>query len=340
MPTIFDVAKAANVSIASVSLVLRDPESRRVGDHKRREILRIAKEMGYTPNLLARGLGRHGTGILGLVVPMADPRYFFNLTISEILAGIQSCLTERGYHLLVYSHRSDKGRITQSEIIQSKATDGVIFINTRLTTGADIHATISDLDAARIPFVMINSAQEYSGINYVGVDDLELGKIAARYLLSKGHTNVGMITGTPGSPTADLLRRGFAAALQHASAPVRADWFAAGAFQDDVVRPAVEKIVSRKRRPTALFVASDLMAPAVYDTLTAQGLRVPDDVAVLGRGDLMFARFLTPPLTSLAFPYFDIGYRSADLLIGSIKQPDSERKKVLLEATLAERKSV
>lgn len=339
MPTIFDVAKAANVSIASVSLVLKDPESRRVGDKKRRDILRIAKEMGYTPNLLARGLGRHGTGILGLVVPMSDPRYFFNLTISEILAGIQGCLTEHACHLLVYSHRSEKGRITQSEIIQSKATDGVIFINTRFTTRADIDATIEELDAAKIPFVMINSAQEYSGINYVGMDDLDAGAQAARYLLSRGHRDLGMITGAAGSPTADLLLRGFTTALADASVAIRRNWFAPGAFEEAATIRAVHGIMSRKRKPTALFCTSDLMAPYVYESLQRDGFQVPGDVAVLGRGDLMFARFLSPPLTSLAVPFFDIGYKSAELLIASVKKPDATRRKVLLEVSLVERKS-
>lgn len=339
MPTIFDVAKAANVSIASVSLVLRDPNSGRVGEQKRREILRIAKEMGYTPNLLARGLGKHGTGILGLVVPFSDPKYFFNLTISEILGGIQSCLTERGYHLLVHSHRSDKGRITQSEIIQSKTTDGVIFINTRTTTSADIEATIGELDAARIPFVMINSAQDHPGINYVGVDETETGRRAAEYLLRKGHRTLGMVTGMPHSPTTDLLAGAFQAVLAESGAPVVPEWFVPGQFQEAATREAVRKITKGKRKPAALFCASDLMAPYAYEELRERGLRVPDDVAVLGRGDLMFARFLHPPLTSFAVPYFDVGYRSAELLIGSVKEPGSERKKVLLDAPLVERRS-
>ena len=339
MPTIFDVAKAANVSIASVSLVLRDPNSHRVGDQKRKEILRVAKEMGYRPNLLARGLSKHGTKILGLVVPMADPKFFFNLTISEIMAGIQSCLTEHSYHLLVYSHQSEKGRITQSEIIQSKATDGVIFINTRLTTNSDIAATIGELDAARIPFVMINSAQECEGINYVGVDELKAGQTAAEYLLSRGRRRMGMVTALPGSPTSDLLRRGFSSIVKKGGAEIRKQWIAPGRLEEKATLQAVESIIQQKTRPDAIFCTSDLMAPHVYSALAANGLRVPEDVSVIGRGDLMFARFLTPSLTSLAFPFFEIGYRSADLLIQSLKNPDAKRKRVLLEATLAARES-
>lgn len=339
MPTIFDVAKAANVSIASVSMVLRDPNSHRVGDVKRKEILRVAKEMGYRPNMLARGLSRHGTRILGLVVPMADPKYFFNMTITEIMAGIQSCLTENSYHLLVYSHQSEKGRITQSEIIESKATDGVIFINTRLTTSADIQATIGELDAAHIPFVMINSAQEHTSINYVGVDELKVGQTAAEYLISRGRRRLGMVTSLAGSPTSELLRRGFTAVVKECGATIKKQWIAPGALEERATLDAVDSIMEQKIRPDGLFCTSDLMAPYVYSALAARGLRVPEDVAVMGRGDLMFAKFLAPSLTSLAFPFFDIGYRSAELLIHSLKHPGAKRKKVLLEATLAKRES-
>jgi LacI family transcriptional regulator len=168
MPNIFDVAEAAGVSIASVSLVMNDPETRRVSSAKRQEILRAARHLGYTPNLLAKGLGNHGTGIIGLVVPMRDA-IFFNPFITEFLSGIQTSIVENQYHLMIYSHDSKRGKITHSQIVQSKCADGMIVINTRLCTADDIRGTIHELDAARVPFVMINS---YCGgeINYVGMD--------------------------------------------------------------------------------------------------------------------------------------------------------------------------
>lgn len=340
MATIYDVARRANVSIASVSLVFQDPQTRRVGEAKRRRILDVAREVGYVPNLLARGLSSHGTGILGLVVPMRDPRVYFNLTIADVLAGIQKCLGERGYHLLVYSHDSDRGKVTGTEIIQSKATDGVIFINTRICTAADIAATAGEFQAAKIPFVMINSAQEFRGINYVGVDDAGIGKRAGDYLIARGHSRIAMLAGSAKSPTSALLARGLRQAVEHRGLKFRDEWFAYGDFEREASLRVIRKWIGKKNRPTAVFCGSDLMAPFVYEALEEQGLRVPQDVAVMGRGDLMFAPFLRPALTTFRFPFFDVGYRSASILIDSLKTPGAEPKRELVDTPIVERASV
>jgi len=340
MATIYDVARRANVSIASVSLVFQDPKTRRVGEAKRQRILDVAREVGYVPNLLARGLGRHGTGILGLVVPMRDPRVYFNLTIADVLAGIQKCLVERGYHLLVYAHDSDRGKVTGTEIIQSKATDGVIFINTRICTAGDIAATAGEFQTANIPFVMINSAQELRGVNYVGVDDAAIGKCAGEYLIARGHSRIAMLAGSAKSPTSTLLARGLRRAAAQHGLKFRDEWLAYGDFERETSFRVVQKWMAKKIRPTAVFCGSDLMAPFVYEALEEQGLRIPQDVAVMGRGDLMFAPFLRPALTTFRFPFFDVGYRSASILIDSLKSPGAVPKSELVETPIVERASV
>ncbi len=340
MANIFDVAREAQVSIASVSLVLKDPETPRVGKVKRAEILRVAKEMGYSPNLLTRGLGKHGTNILGLVVPTVDAKAFFNLTISEILAGIQACLSERRYHLMVYSHAPGRGKITETEIVQSRTADGLIFINTRNCTATDVRRTVDELSGARVPFVMINSAQDIDGINYVGVDERALGVAAGNYLVKQGHEHIAMIAGTAKSPTTEFLREGFAQALKAHARKFPARFLAHGAFRAEDTAAAVEQVLRGEPRPTAIFCATDLMVPDVYAALRQHRLRIPRDMAVLGRGDLMFAPFLEPALTTFRFPFFDIGYESAATLISSIKSGSQATKKILLPAPLIERRSV
>jgi LacI family transcriptional regulator len=339
MPTIFDVAKAANVSIASVSLVLSDPGTSRVGPAKRDRILALAREMGYRPSLLARGLGKHGTGILGLVVPASDPKVFFNMTISEILAGIQACLAEQGRHLMVYSHNSARGRITEAEIVQSKTTDGLIFINTRNTTRKDVRETVSDLQQAGIPFVMINSAQDVEGINYVGVDDVAIGSEAGSYLLGKGRRRIALLASTTGSPTTAALRKGLSATLRECGLSLRAEHVVHGALEPERTLDAVERLLKTDPRPDAILCGSDLMAPELYTALRKHGLKVPDDVAVISRGDLIVARLLEPALTTFHFPHFEMGYRSASILVDSVRDRDGACQRVLLPTPLIERAS-
>lgn len=339
MPTIFDVARAANVSIASVSLVLSDPQTSRVGARKRDRILQLAREMGYRPSMLARGLGKHGTGILGLVVTASDPKVFFNITISEILGGIQACLAEHGRHLMVYSHTGGRGKITEAEIVQSKATDGLIVINTRHSTRADVRATVDELDEAGVPFVMINSAQDVEGINYVGIDETAIAEQGALYLVQRGHRRIALLGSTAGSPTTLALKRGLTKGLRAHGLTLRPHLIGYGALRPEETTAAVDRLLEAKPRPDAIFCGSDLMAPELYARLAAQALQIPRDVAIVSRGDLMFAPFLSPPLTSFRFPHFDIGHKSASILIDALRAKDGSKQRILLPAPLIERAS-
>jgi DNA-binding LacI/PurR family transcriptional regulator len=338
VPTIFDVAKAANVSIAAVSLALSDPKTTRVGPEKRKAILSAAKRLGYTPNVLARGLHRLGTRILGLIVPMRDP-IFFNLFIAEVLTGIQQCLIERGYHLIIYSHSDGRGRITSNEVIQSKATDGLIFINTRVCTKRDMRASIRELGQAGIPFVMINGAQEESGINYVGVDERQLGVLAAEFLASQGHRRIGMLSGPRTSPTTALMLGGFQEGLARHGVEWREEWSVFGDYQRDQTRKAVRQILEMKQAPTALFCSSDQMVPDVYEQVREQGASIPGDLAILGRGDLVYAQYLEPPLTTIRVPMRKIGFEAAGLLIDQLVDRRSETRKLLLQGEIVRRGS-
>lgn len=337
MPTIFDVAKAAGVSIASVSLVINDPHTPRVGNAKREEILRIAKKVGYSPNFLAKSLRTHGTGIVGLVVPMHGA-IFYNPFIAEVLSGIQTYLSENSYHLIVYSHTSAHGKITRTQLMQSKCTDGLIFINTRLCTENDIQGTIRELQSARTPFVMINS---YCGgeINYLGVDEFQIGHTAAKYLCDRGHQKIALIAGSKQSPASPPLIEGFQRALSEAGVKVNKRWLTYGEFDRDVIRAAAGRLLKSKERPTAVFCASDQMVPDLYEFLKQEQVRIPEDLAVVGRGNLMFASYLAPSLTTVHVPAFDLGYKAAGQLIKSLNDPTARPQQALLPCQIIQRES-
>jgi LacI family transcriptional regulator len=338
MPTIFDVAREAGVSTAAVSLVLNDPHTTRVGAVKRKEILRVARKLGYTPNVFAKGLAKRRTGILGLVVPMRDP-IFFNHFIAEVLAGIQSFLMERGYHLMIYSHAAKTGKITRSQILESRYVDGLIFFNTRMCAASDITATIDELTSSRVPFVMVNAYYGHDPVNYVGVDDREIGFSAGRYLCAKGHRRIALLDGARRSPVSIPIRDGFRAALDDAGIGDN-ELSAYGEFEKNAVHQAVRGWMRRRRPPTAIFCSDDQMAPDVYDALQIEGRRVPGDVAVIGRGDLLVTSHLTPKLTTIRIPLFEIGRRAAELLAETVQDGTRPSRRILLPTTLVERDSV
>ncbi|MGH9847171.1 MAG: LacI family DNA-binding transcriptional regulator [Blastocatellia bacterium] len=337
MPTIFDVAEAAGVSIASVSLVLNDPETPRVGKARRKEIIRLANQLGYKPNLLAKGLRDQGTGIVGMVVPMRDA-IFFNPFITEFLSGIQTFLVENHYHLMIYSHDSKRGKITHSELIQSKATDGMIVINTRLSTKADIQGTIKELDAARVPFVMINS---YCGgqINYVGMDYEQIGHDVGEYLCQRGHQRIAFIGGAQASPASPPMLAGFRRAIEARGVALPDRFVAFSEYDSESVRKITRRLLKLKHRPTAIYCTSDQLVPDIYSVSKEEKMKIPRDLAIVGRGDVNFAALITPTLTTVRLPLFEIGQQAAELLVKSLRRPGAEPRKILLPSHLVPRES-
>lgn len=339
--TIFDIAREAKVSTTSVSLVLNNPDTKRVGLEKRHSILRIAEKLSYSPNALAQGLAKRSAGVIGLIVPMRDP-IFINHFLAEVLSGIQSSLIERGYHLLVFSEVATTGKISRIQVLQSRLVDGIIFVNTRLCTSLSMEATIAELQAAGIAFAMINSYYGHDAINYVGVDDEQISYKAGEYLAGKGHKRIALLRGVQSSPSSARLRIGFQNSLEENNLSLDPDLMAYGEYEEDRVRAITVRWLKLKRPPTAIFCVDDQMVPAVYEAVRSLGLSIPKDVAILGRGGLDVASLLYPKLTTIRVPAMDMGHRAAELLLNSLSAGDQKAttERILLPCTIIERESV
>jgi len=339
MPTIHDVAKKAKVSIAAVSLVMNDPNTHRVGAAKRQIILDIATEMGYSANGIAKALILGETKILGLVVPMRDP-IFFNHFIAQVLSGIQAAILKHGYHLMIYSHQAETGEITTAEIKQSRFADGLIVLNTRMCTEQDQQNTIHELNAARIPFVMANCYSGKHPINYVGLDDHGAGLLGGEFLASRGHKQIALISGAQKSPMSLTLLAGFTKALKTKKLRFDPKLHVYSEYDPQRIIETVEKWMKSKKRPTAIFCADDQFVPEVYSVIQASGLKIPEDVAVLGRGDMTLGTAVVPHLSTISVPGFQMGNQAAELLIAQLQNRAAKPKRVILPCNLVPRSSV
>ena len=329
-PKLSDIAKRAGVSPAAVSIVLNDRETRRVGAVKRQLILQIAKELGYTQNVLAKALVERRTRLLGLMVPLRDP-IFFNQFIAQALSGIQSTLCSRGYNLLVYSPSGRPGRATRDQILESKFTDGLIFINTRLCSPRDISDTIRELDEAKIKFTMINSYYGRASIDYVGVDDFAIGEAAVFHLLARGHKSIVFLSGSEQLPTNQQLVQGMRSALAESGMELPDDRIGYTDYEQPVAFMVLDRwFASKRNRPTAIFAGDDQLLTHLYDYVEARGLKIPGEIAILARGNADFMSLLRPRPTGFAIPTFQMGEVAASRLIDSIEKPDHQRARVLL----------
>lgn len=328
MTTIYDVARKAEVSIASVSLVFKDPETRRVGAEKRRKILQIAEAIGYTPSAIAKALSEGSTRIVGLVVPFNEP-IFKNPFIADVLTGIQSSVMEYGYHLMVYTHKASTGRLTMSELQQSRLVDGVIAVNTRMCSADDMDATIGELRATNTKFVMVNGYYGNENINYVGVDDEAIARTAVDYLASKGHTRIALITGSSRSPISKRRLTGFRRGMkQHHSATEPLMHIHCN-YDDALVLKTLKAWMGQKKPPTAVFCADDHVAAFAYQAARVLDLPVPDKLAILGAGNSSLAAIQQPKLTTVAIPAIEIGQQAARLLIDGFTDANSPRRIIL-----------
>lgn len=339
VPTIHDVARAAKVSIAAVSLVMNDPLTPRVSAAKRQNIRDIANKLGYSPNGIAKALIRGETKIVGLVIPMRDP-IFFNHFIAQVLAGIQSRLIKHGYHLMIYSHQAETGQITSGEIKQSRFADGLIVLNTRMCTALDQKNTIDDLNAARIPFVMANCYSGKDPINYVGFDDYGAGKLGGEFLAAQGHRRIAFISGTKNSPMSQRLLDGFKAALRKKNLKYIQQLHVYSEYDPERIESAVEKWMDLKARPTAIFCGDDQFVPDVYRIVHSKGLAIPGDVAVLGRGNIALDSVLDPKLSTITVPGYEMGIQAAEMLLRILQNRNKSSERIILPCALVSRASV
>lgn len=329
-PKLADIAKRAGVSIAAVSIALNNRDTKRVSAAKREEIQRIAEELSYTPNELAKALAEQRTRLLGLMVPLRDP-IFFNHFIAQALSGIQATLMRRGYNLLVYSPSGRPGRSTRDQILESKFTDGLIFINTRSCSTRDVAETVQELNAAQIKFTMINSYYGRAPVNYVGVDDSAIGEAAVHYLVERKHHRIAFLSGSEKLPTHIHLLQGMRRGLVAYGEDLPADRIGCTGYDEAAAVEILDRWFQTKRqRPTAIFCADDQLLMHLYDYVEARRMRIPEDVAVLGRGNAGLISLLRPRPTAFYIPTFEMGELAAEMLIDSIEEPTGNRQRVLL----------
>jgi DNA-binding LacI/PurR family transcriptional regulator len=308
--TIADVASAAGVSKTAVSFAFNNPS--KLGNATLERVLQVANDLGYAPHPAARALSMRRSGTIGLLIPQRLTTVFANPFLSELIQGLGELCDENDLTMLLVPplDGSLEGAIRQASV------DGFISLGLSPDDGA-----LETLDRLGIPTVLVDSdaSTHHPSVN---VDDAGGAQAAARHLLDLGHRNLAVIVLPPTrshalTPTAARRLAGYRAALQVAGAPeprmvTAGATMAAGAF-------AFEALPKGKRRPTGVLAMSDMAAIGLMAAATAAGLRVPEDVSVVGYDDLPMAAWTTPRLTTVRQPIVEKGRLAARLLIQQLQ---------------------
>lgn len=304
--TIADVAGAAGVSKTAVSFAFNNPS--KLGNATLERVLQVANDLGYTPHPAARALSMRRSGTIGLLIPQRLTTVFANPFLSELIQGLGELCDENDLTVLLVPplDGSLEGAIRQASV------DGFISIGLSEDDGA-----LETLDRIGIPTVLIDS--DASAIHpAVNVDDAGGAEAAARHLLELGHRDLAVILLPPTrlhalTPTASRRLGGYRSALDAAGAP-EPRMVSAGATMAAGAH-AFEALPKGKRRPTGVLAMSDMAAIGLMAAAIASGLRVPEDLSIIGYDDLPMAAWTTPPLTTVRQPIVEKGRLAARLLI-------------------------
>ena len=330
MPTIYEVAKRAGVSTATVSRVLSRPDV--VAPGTRRRVLQAVERLGYTPNAAAKHLRTLRTGKLLVTVPdISNP--FFSL----ILQGIEDAAQREGYSVLFGDTQHDEHREEQyAQMLKRKEADGLIFLGHRLPKeAADFIASVAPKCA---PVVNGCEFSPRLGLPSVHIDNAKAAAEAMTHLYSLGHRRIGIVTGPLVSPLSRDRLEGATARARKQRAE-RDFVVMNGDFSIESGAVAASRLLSRSERPTAIFCFNDEMAIGVYQTAKRQGVRIPDDLSVVGFDDIRFARYMDPPLTTVAQPMREIGEGTVRLLMRILADPSVAPEPVTLPHILNIRSS-
>jgi DNA-binding LacI/PurR family transcriptional regulator len=300
--SIRDVAAAAGVSISTVSRALRGYAD--VSPATRERVAEVAAQLGYAPDPAGQTLKLGRTHTVAVLVSGNHGPALLDAFYAEVVGGIEACLEAHDLSLLIT--RVGTGS-AQRRVLQGGRADGVIAL------GCDLSAPfLETLYRTGTPLVLADSAG-WGGVPSVTVQHEAGGYLATRHLLSGGRRAVAFIAETPGDPNFRRRRRGYERALAEAGFEVRPELVAAGMGLEGGYL-AAQKLLSRAR-PDAIFAANDAAAFGALRALAEHGLRVPDDVAVVGFDDLELSRYATPPLSSLRVPRQQLGFLAASSLL-------------------------
>jgi LacI family transcriptional regulator len=328
MPTIREVAEQARVSVATVSHVIN--RTRFVDPETQERVHQAITALGYRPNLLARSLRRRESRMIGLVVPdNANP--FF----AEFARVIENAGFAEGYSvILCNSDRSEAKEETYIDVLLAKQVDGLVVISS--TERTDLLQRVLDVG---VPLVVVDRNLTGLSVSQVLVANEQGGYLAGRHLVELGHRRVACIGGpSKDNPSWDRVL-GFKRALVEAGVSLPPQAIVSGDFRYAGGEAGMRMLLERNRRLTAVFASNDLMAIGAMITLRQAGLRVPEDVSVIGFDNILQASTMIPPLTTIEQPINALGQATARLLLDQILKRTTEPMSLTIPTSLVVRDS-
>lgn len=329
--TIKDIARIADVSIATVSMVLNNKDNG-ITQKTREKVLRISQELNYRPNQLARGLVTKKTNTLGFVLPDITNPFF-----PQIVRAAEDTANKYGYNLILCNTDDDsqKERL-YIEVLKEKCVDGIIFTSSIRPNDKNIKMLVD----YKIPFVFLDRYINTGDGLVVRTDGTQGMFDVVTYLIEMGHEKIAFISGPKESSTASGRYMGYVKAIKKSGIPIDEKLIAEGDYKIDGGKKAMEKLLKREVSFTAVACANDLMAVGAMEILRKNNIDIPEDISVTGFDDIELSKVIHTKLTTVSQPCYDMGSYATKMLINLIEGKVLKENNLILRPKLVIRDSV
>ncbi|MCC5849685.1 MAG: LacI family DNA-binding transcriptional regulator [Verrucomicrobia bacterium] len=315
--TIKEIAKQCKVSPSTVSLVLNGSD--KIKKTTRERVMKMAREMDYRPNELARSLVSSRSRCLSVTVP-ALTHVFSDVYFGEIISGIYQEANEAGYKIML--DIAQESFIAEKEylnLLRNRRTDGMLYIASSIED-----RFLLEFEEEPYPLILVNHYFPDSSLNFISMDYNKAAEIATDHLLGLGHRHIGLIIGTNTFTGLDFRDTFLGICEDNGIAKSALPWIGGREWDEQEGYEAAKKLMSRHPDLTAIMAGNDRMAIGAIRYLTHKNIRVPEDVSVMGMDDIPSARYTTPGLTTLKMDMFNMGRLSCQRLLSMLNGTQTE----------------
>jgi len=330
--TIYEIARRAGVSPATVSFVLNN--NSRVKPETRKRVQAVIDELQYTPNYIARSFSNKTTGTIGLILPNIE-----NPIFSKMISGVESCISEKNGNLILgISEMNAEKEYLYLNMLREKRVDGLLLFPTYIDKALDY---FKDLNAARgdIPVVLCGSSgQQLNDISFVKCDNHKGAFLATEHLISCGRKRIAFIDAVMAESQSVSRKKGYQDALAAHGLPLDKKLMRhCSQNSQDIFQSTMELL--EEARPDAIFCLYDYMALIVMRAIYAKKFRIPEDIAVIGYDNIEIGEYLSSSLSSIDTHAKDVGYSATNLLLDKIENRHTENRQIIVQPDLVIRES-
>ncbi|MCD6231915.1 LacI family DNA-binding transcriptional regulator [Candidatus Aerophobetes bacterium] len=324
--TIIDVAKKAGVSPTTVSRVLNDNTEKHMREETKQRVLKVIRELDYTPDKYAQFMKKQKSGVIGVLVPDISNQFF-----SLMVRGVENVCYKNGYSVIICDTKNSLERENNYiDIVLKERVEGIV-----LTSSSAHNEQIKKAIKKRIPVILADRRLRNVDLPYVGSDGFKDGYKMTQYLIDLGYKKIGFIKGPSEVATALERFKGYVRAMNKNGLEIGESYIRQGDYTfEGGYWAAKEMLTSCGRLPQAIIAANDLMAIGIIRAFEERGLKIPENIGIAGFDNISISSWISPKLTTVEIPAYSIGQEAASILIKHIRRETKLERNRIVETKL------